>query len=237
MLRYRPMLSDVHPIQYVWETYLQACGSTARPPPTRRTSRSTTTCRPSSATKASSIRRRARTPHGVLRERRRDCSRSAWCARSGSRSTPARIKPGVHVLDIGGGWGSFLEYAGKRGVHVTSVTISKASARCVRDLIARDNLPCEVIPEHLLELKVDTPGSARSSTSTSSEHLPDYRATLAQCDRLLVPGGRIYLDAYTGPRFNAEARSSRAGSTRATPRRCYLDALRRGARAHRLRGR
>ena len=26
------------------------------------------------------------------------------------------------VLDIGGGWGSFVEFAGRRGVKVTSVT-------------------------------------------------------------------------------------------------------------------
>ena len=38
------------------------------------------------------------------------------------------IKPGDRVLDIGGGWGSFLEFAGKQGVHVTSITISGASA-------------------------------------------------------------------------------------------------------------
>ena len=112
-----------------------------------------------------------------------------------------RIKPGMRVLDIGGGWGSFVEYAGKRGVHVTSVTISKASARYMRELIARDNLPCEVIEEHLLDLKVDQRFDAIVNLGVS-EHLPDYRTTLAQYGRLLVPGGRIYLDSYTGPRFN-----------------------------------
>ncbi|HUO85885.1 MAG TPA: class I SAM-dependent methyltransferase, partial [Thermoanaerobaculia bacterium] len=32
------------------------------------------------------------------------------------------IRPGQRVLDIGGGWGSFLELAGEQGVHVTSIT-------------------------------------------------------------------------------------------------------------------
>jgi cyclopropane-fatty-acyl-phospholipid synthase len=33
------------------------------------------------------------------------------------------LKPGLKVLDIGGGWGSFCEYAGKKGVNLTSITI------------------------------------------------------------------------------------------------------------------
>src|SRR4030095_8222221 len=32
------------------------------------------------------------------------------------------IRPGERVLDIGGGWGSFCEFAGKQGVRVTSLT-------------------------------------------------------------------------------------------------------------------
>ena len=28
------------------------------------------------------------------------------------------VKPGDRVLDVGGGWGAFTEYAGKRGVRV-----------------------------------------------------------------------------------------------------------------------
>lgn len=37
------------------------------------------------------------------------------------------LKPGDRVLDVGGGWGSFTEHAGRRGIHVTSLTISQQS--------------------------------------------------------------------------------------------------------------
>ncbi|MGB5835206.1 MAG: class I SAM-dependent methyltransferase [Thiohalocapsa sp.] len=35
-----------------------------------------------------------------------------------------RLKPGGRVLDVGGGWGTFTEHAGQRGIDVTSLTIS-----------------------------------------------------------------------------------------------------------------
>jgi cyclopropane-fatty-acyl-phospholipid synthase len=55
------------------------------------------------------------------------------------------IRPGQRVLDIGGGWGSFLEFAGEQGVHVTSITISDESERTMRDLVRRRGLACEVV--------------------------------------------------------------------------------------------
>lgn len=107
------------------------------------------------------------------------------------------IRPGQRVLDIGGGWGSFLEFAGKQGVRVTSVTISKESETYMKDLIARHDLPCEVYREHLLEFQADEPFDAIVNLGVT-EHLPDYRRTLAQYQRLLKPGRRVYLDAYSG---------------------------------------
>ena len=41
------------------------------------------------------------------------------------------------VLDIGGGWGSFLQFAGEQGVHVTSITISDESQKTMQELIRR----------------------------------------------------------------------------------------------------
>ncbi len=104
------------------------------------------------------------------------------------------IQAGWRVLDIGAGWGAFSEYAGKRGVRVTSLTISVESERYVRDLIARENLPCEVVREHFLEYASAEPFDAIVNLGVT-EHLPDYAATLAQYERLLKPGGRVFLDA------------------------------------------
>jgi cyclopropane-fatty-acyl-phospholipid synthase len=104
------------------------------------------------------------------------------------------IKPGWRVLDIGAGWGAFTEYAGKLGVKVTSLTISVESERFVNDLIAREGLPCQVVREHFLEYKSEERYDAIVNLGVT-EHLPDYEATLAQYQRLLKPGGRVFLDA------------------------------------------
>lgn len=50
-------------------------------------------------------------------------------------------KPGAHILEIGCGWGGFAEYAaGKRGLKVTCLTISKAQATYAKARIARAGL-------------------------------------------------------------------------------------------------
>lgn len=105
----------------------------------------------------------------------------------------AGIRPGDRVLDIGGGWGSFLEYGGRRGIHVTSLTISKESEAFMNDLAAREQLPGKVVREHLYEHQAE-PYDAIVNMGVT-EHLPDYPTTLRHYQRLLKPGGAIYLDA------------------------------------------
>ena len=108
------------------------------------------------------------------------------------------IRPGDRVLDIGGGWGSFLQFAGEQGVRVTSITISDASERTMNALIKRRGFEgCEVVKEHFLEFDPKEPFDAIVNLGVT-EHLPDYRRTLAQYARLLKPGRRVYLDAYSG---------------------------------------
>ncbi|HKV07309.1 MAG TPA: class I SAM-dependent methyltransferase [Thermoanaerobaculia bacterium] len=111
------------------------------------------------------------------------------------------IQPGQRVLDIGGGWGSFLQFAGEQGVHVTSITISDESEKTMRELIRHRGLACEVVKEHFLEFRPAEPFDAIVNLGVT-EHLPDYRRTLAQYHRLLKPGRRVYLDAYSGPRHS-----------------------------------
>ena len=64
-------------------------------------------------------------------------------------------KPGDRVLDIGGGWGAFPEHAGKRGIHVISLTISRASEAFLTALIEREKLPCKVLQQHFYQHTVD----------------------------------------------------------------------------------
>jgi cyclopropane-fatty-acyl-phospholipid synthase len=116
------------------------------------------------------------------------------------------LEPGQRVLDIGGGWGSFLEFATARGVHVTSITISDASEATMKELIARKGLDATVVKEHFLAYQGGPRGGPVAEPFDAivnlgvTEHLPDYRRSLAQYRRLLKPGRRVYLDAYSGRR-------------------------------------
>lgn len=103
-------------------------------------------------------------------------------------------RPGDRILDIGGGWGAMTEHGGRRGIHVTSITISEVSHRFITDLIQRESLPCEVLMEHFFEhLPAEKYDGIVNLGVT--EHLPDYARTLAHYDALLKPGGKVYLDA------------------------------------------
>jgi cyclopropane-fatty-acyl-phospholipid synthase len=104
------------------------------------------------------------------------------------------LKQGDRVLDVGGCWGAFTEYAGKQGIQVTSLTISQQSMQFLTELIEKLNLPCKAINQHFLEYKSVDCYDAIMLFGVI-EHLPDYSAVLKQCQRLLKPGGRVYLDA------------------------------------------
>lgn len=105
----------------------------------------------------------------------------------------AGIEPGMRVLDIGGGWGAFLEYGGRKGIQVTSLTISKESETFLNALASREKLPVRVVREHLYEHQAE-PYDAIVNMGVT-EHLPDYPETLKHYQRLLKPGRAVYLDA------------------------------------------
>lgn len=105
-----------------------------------------------------------------------------------------KAKPGDLILEIGGGWGSFVEFAGQRGIQVTSLTISEVSTKFVQSIIDEQNLPCHIVLEHFLQ---HDPGIKYDAIVNCgvTEHLPDYKASLRQYQKLLKPGGILYLDA------------------------------------------
>jgi len=116
------------------------------------------------------------------------------------------MKPGDRVLDVGGGWGSFTEHAGRHGIEVTTLTISRHSEEYLTGLIQQLELPCRVENRDFLEYTSPEPYDAIVILGVM-EHLPDYPAVLRQFERLLKPGGRVYLDAsafrekYSKPTF------------------------------------
>lgn len=116
------------------------------------------------------------------------------------------LKPGDRVLDVGGGWGTFVEYAGKQGIHVTALTLARPSEHYLKDLIQRLHLPCDVHFGDFYQYTSQEPFDAIVILGVM-EHLPDYGSVLRQFQRLLKPGGKIYLDAssfrekYSKPAF------------------------------------
>ncbi|MCW3110634.1 MAG: Cyclopropane-fatty-acyl-phospholipid synthase, partial [Segetibacter sp.] len=104
------------------------------------------------------------------------------------------LKAGDHVLDIGGGWGAFVEYAGTKGIRVKSLTLSKESENFVNNIIKSKKLPCEVIRQHFFEHTVAEPYDAIVNLGVT-EHLTDYGRTINKYESLLKRGGKIYLDA------------------------------------------
>lgn len=116
------------------------------------------------------------------------------------------IKPGNRVLDVGGGWGVFTEHAGRRGIDVTSLTISHQSEVFLTDLIQEQKLPCRVLNQDFLKYTSSEPYDAIVILGVM-EHLPDYAAVLKQFLHLLKPGGHVYIDAsafrekYSKPTF------------------------------------
>ena len=104
------------------------------------------------------------------------------------------LKPGAHVLDVGGGWGAFADFASKRDISVTSVTLSRSSQRYMESYFEGRRPRVNVVREHFLDFTSKTRFDAIVNMGTT-EHIPNYRATLRKYSELLKPGGKIYLDA------------------------------------------
>ncbi len=106
-----------------------------------------------------------------------------------------RLSAGSHVLDVGAGWASFAGHAGARGVNVTMLTISPEQYGFLRQWSATQNLPCalEAVNESIFTFAPPRQYDAIVLLGVM-EHLPDYRRLFARFNRLLKPGGRLYMD-------------------------------------------
>jgi cyclopropane-fatty-acyl-phospholipid synthase len=101
------------------------------------------------------------------------------------------LRPGMHVLDIGCGWGSFAEYAARHhGVSVTGITISREQAALARERCA--GLPVEIA---LMDYR-DLEGSFDRIVSIGMfEHVGhrNYFLYFQTVNRLLAKGGLLLL--------------------------------------------
>ena len=109
------------------------------------------------------------------------------------------MTPGSEVLDVGVGWGSFAEYAARQGMKVTGLTIAEQSLKFMQQFTREKELPIHTELVDVLEYR---PGKQFDAIAILGvmEHLPNYDEVLACFDRLLKPGGYVFLDASAIPR-------------------------------------
>lgn len=103
------------------------------------------------------------------------------------------LKAGDHILEIGPGWGAWFEYASRRGVKCTGITISPASIDYLKSRAKTLYQNWEVINVDLLEYRTDRKYDAIVIMGVI-EHLPDYEKVLGKFLTLIKPGGKIFLD-------------------------------------------
>ncbi len=113
----------------------------------------------------------------------------------------AGLEAGMHVLEIGSGWGGFALYAaGELGCRVTSITISQEQHDLARERVREAGL------EHLVDIQLldyrditgeyDAIVSIEMLEAVGEEFFTTY---FEACDRALKPGGRFSLQVITFP--------------------------------------
>jgi cyclopropane-fatty-acyl-phospholipid synthase len=110
----------------------------------------------------------------------------------------AGVGPGTRLLEIGTGWGELAIRAASRGADVVSVTISPEQQVLATRRIAAagfaDQIRVELRDYRKIEGQFDAIVSAEMIEAVGLRYWPSYFAAL---DRLLVPGGRVGLQAIT----------------------------------------
>ncbi len=107
-----------------------------------------------------------------------------------------RLQPGDEVLDVGHGWGGWLQYCHGRGVRGQGITLSRHQLAYVEKLIAERGLDARVQYHDFFTYE---PGRRFTAISLMGviEDLSDYPLVLSRLAELLAPGGRVYLDFAT----------------------------------------
>ncbi|WP_404296798.1 cyclopropane fatty acyl phospholipid synthase [Halomonas sp.] len=102
-----------------------------------------------------------------------------------------QVEPGMHVLDIGCGWGSFAEHAARHhGVEVTGITISREQAELARRRCQDLPVTIELKDYRDLEGRYDRIVSIGMFEHVGHRNYPTYFETVAQ---QLAPDGLFLL--------------------------------------------
>jgi cyclopropane-fatty-acyl-phospholipid synthase len=111
----------------------------------------------------------------------------------------AGLDAGVHALEIGCGWGGFMEYAAvERGARITGVSISAEQCDYARARLARTTASAQAAVEFCdyrqLEGQYKHIVSIEMFEAVGEAYWPTYAAKLKS---LLAPGGRVALQTIT----------------------------------------
>ncbi|MEW2545819.1 cyclopropane-fatty-acyl-phospholipid synthase family protein [Streptomyces sp. NPDC047002] len=110
----------------------------------------------------------------------------------------ARVGPGTRLLEIGTGWGELAVRAAARGARVHSVTLSEEqrdlAMKRVRVAGHEDAVTIELTDYRAVHGTFDAVVSVEMIEAVGVEFWPTYFKAL---DRLVVPGGRVALQAIT----------------------------------------
>jgi len=103
------------------------------------------------------------------------------------------LGPGKRVLEIGPGWGAFAGYALQLDADFTGITISKESQAYLTEKLSTI---ADRFRIHLADFLRYEPNEKFDAIVIMGviEHLPDYARVLRKFDRLLKPGGFVFLD-------------------------------------------
>src|SRR3569832_1296791 len=104
-----------------------------------------------------------------------------------------KLKPGDHILEVGPGWGAWFEYASRRGIKCTGISISRSSIDFLQRRARELSYDWELIHADLLAYQTDQRYDAIVIMGVI-EHLPQYDRVLAKFVSLLKPGGYVFLD-------------------------------------------
>ncbi|MDN5918071.1 MAG: cyclopropane-fatty-acyl-phospholipid synthase family protein [Pseudonocardia sp.] len=112
----------------------------------------------------------------------------------------AGVRRGMHVLEIGTGWGALAIRAAQRGARVTTLTISAEQKALAEQRIADAGVAdrVQVLLRDYREAQgsYDAVVSVEMIEAVGEAYWPTYFGAL---DRLLSPGGRVGLQAITMP--------------------------------------
>ena len=98
-------------------------------------------------------------------------------------------KPGDHVLEIGCGWGGFIEEAALAGCHVTGLTLSREQQKFAEERLAQQGLVSEIRFQDYRDCKEQFDGiaSIEMFEAVGENHWEQYFKTIAAS---LKPGGK-----------------------------------------------